>query len=138
MLIDASAATAWLLPSQGTPASEALLDEASLHTFTAPHIFPGEIRNALLMLEWRRRLTSDQTRRAVAALSNYGISIEPPPPPNRYDDILDLARRERLTVYDATYLWDALRGGFTLASRDADLLAAASRNAVPVQDLRRV
>ena len=53
-----------------------------------------------------------------------------------YDDILDLARREHLTVYDTIYLWAAARGGFTLASRDADLLAAALRNGVAVNDLR--
>jgi predicted nucleic acid-binding protein len=113
-----------------------LLDEASSHVFVAPHIFPSEIRNVLLMLERRGRLTPDQTRRAMTALSNYGVSIEPPPAPNVYDDILDLARQERLTVYDATYLWEAMHGGFTLASRDSDLLAAASRNGVPTEDLR--
>jgi predicted nucleic acid-binding protein len=135
LLIDASAAAAWLLPSQCTPASEALLDDAPSHVFAAPHIFPAEIRNALLSLEWKGRLTSDETTRAMMILLSFGIGIEPPP--TAYDDILDLARREDLTVYDTTYLWDAMRGGFTLASRDADLLAAAVRNGVPVEDLRR-
>jgi hypothetical protein len=40
-------------------------------------------------------------------------------------------------VYDTIYLWNAMRGGYTLASRDADLLAAASRNGVEIEDLRR-
>jgi predicted nucleic acid-binding protein len=128
---------AWLLPSQRTPASEVLLEDASSHAFAAPHIFPAEIRNAFLALEWKGRLTSDETRRAVATLVSFGIQIEPPPAPSEHDPILDLARREHLTVYDTIYLWNAMRGGYTLASRDADLLAAASRNGVEIEDLRR-
>lgn len=136
LLVDASAAAAWLLPSQRTATSEALLGEASSHTFTAPYIFPAEIRNGLLSLEWRGRLTREQTQDAMSLLSRFGINVEPPPAPSVYDDILDLARREHLTVYDTIYLWAAARGGFTLASRDADLLAAALRNGVAVNDLR--
>ncbi|HXQ16539.1 MAG TPA: type II toxin-antitoxin system VapC family toxin [Caulobacteraceae bacterium] len=137
ILIDASAAVAWLLPGQRTETSETLLSEASSHTFTAPHIFPAEIRNALLALEWRGRLTSSETDRAMTALSAYGIAIEPPPDHADYDGILALARGERLTVYDTVYLWDAMRGGYTLASSDGDLLAAASRNGVEIRDVRR-
>jgi predicted nucleic acid-binding protein len=125
-----------MLASQSTVASEALLDHASSHVFVAPHIFPGEVRNLLLMMEWRGRSTEVETSRALAALSNYGVDIEPPPPPMVYDAILGLGRKERLTVYDATYLWTALRGDFTLASRDGALLAAAARNGVAVEDLR--
>lgn len=135
-MLDASTAAAWLLPGQQTLASERLLEEASSHTFAAPHIFPLEIRNALLMLEWKGRLVFDDVRRAMARLNAYRIAIEPPPNRDDTDDIVELAWREHLTVYDALYLWQALRGGFTLASRDRDLLAAATRNGVPVRDVR--
>ncbi|WP_206437042.1 hypothetical protein [Paracoccus haematequi] len=46
--------------------------------------------------------------------------------------VLDLARRLRLTVYDALYLELALRQGASLASLDTALLAAARAEAVPV------
>jgi predicted nucleic acid-binding protein len=39
---------------------------------------------------------------------------------------LDLARRERLTVYDAAYLELALRLGLPLASKDAKLREAGA------------
>jgi predicted nucleic acid-binding protein len=113
-----------------------LLDEASEHVFAAPHLFAAEIRNALLMLEWRGRLSSAVVDAALANLAAYGIAREPPPDEADYAEILALARRERLTVYDAVYLWHAIHGDFTLASRDADLLAAAARNVVAVRDLR--
>jgi predicted nucleic acid-binding protein len=46
--------------------------------------------------------------------------------------ILDLAREERLTAYDAAYLELAMRLGVPLASKDADLCDAAQRLGVSV------
>jgi predicted nucleic acid-binding protein len=136
LLIDASAAAAWILPGQRTAASEALLESSANDHFAAPYLFPIEIRNTVLWLEVRKRLTSIEADRAMAAIADFGISIEPPPSPLENDVIFHLARREQLTVYDALYLWQATEGGFTLASRDGALLAAASRNGVPIEDLR--
>ena len=47
-------------------------------------------------------------------------------------EILDLARAERLTSYDAAYLDLALRQNLPLATRDGDLAAAARRIGVDV------
>jgi predicted nucleic acid-binding protein len=46
--------------------------------------------------------------------------------------VLDLARAERLTVYDAAYLDLAMRLGIPLASKDADLCDPAERLGVSV------
>ena len=46
--------------------------------------------------------------------------------------VLDLARRHRLTVYDAFYLELALRHGASLASLDAALLGAAKAEGVQI------
>ena len=46
--------------------------------------------------------------------------------------MLDLARAERLTAYDAAYLELAMRLGIPLASKDADLCATAERLGVSV------
>jgi predicted nucleic acid-binding protein len=112
------------------------LDEASSHVFAAPHLFPLEMRNALLMLEWKGRLTYAEVQGAIARLMAYGIAIESPPNQAENEDILELAWREHLTAYDALYLWHAMRGDFALASRDSDLLAAAVRTGVQIRDVR--
>jgi len=44
-----------------------------------------------------------------------------------FRELLDLARGERLTVYDAAYLELALRLGLPLASKEVRLRAAATR-----------
>jgi predicted nucleic acid-binding protein len=46
------------------------------------------------------------------------------------EDLLGLARRHRLTVYDAAYLELALRKGADLASLDTALVAAARADGV--------
>ena len=136
IVLDASVAAAWLMPGQRTPASEALLNQAHTHTFEAPHIFPAEVRNALLKLERRGRYDALSTAQALQDLATYDISIDAPPDQAAYDAILDLARRERLSLYDALYLWQAMRNRVTLASRDGGLLSAAMANGVASLDLR--
>jgi predicted nucleic acid-binding protein len=135
-VLDASVAVAWLVAGQGTAATEVLLAEAHLHDFEAPHIFPVEVRNTLLKLERIRRSAPHLTTQALQSLSAYDIEIEPPPSPPTYDAILDLARSERLSIYDALYLWQAMRAGLPLASRDGGLLAAGTARNVPLLDLR--
>jgi predicted nucleic acid-binding protein len=46
--------------------------------------------------------------------------------------VMGLARRHRLTVYDAAYLELALREGVALATLDGPLAAAAKAEGVPV------
>jgi predicted nucleic acid-binding protein len=46
--------------------------------------------------------------------------------------LMQLARRHRLTVYDAAYLELALRAGHPLATLDASLLIAARAERVPL------
>jgi predicted nucleic acid-binding protein len=47
--------------------------------------------------------------------------------------VLQLARAEGLTVYDASYLELALRLGAELFTLDKELVAAARRHGVPVR-----
>ena len=136
-MLDASVAAAWLIPGQGTASSEALLAEAHLHSFEAPHVFPIEVRNALLKVERIRRSDPALTTHALESLSVYDIEIEAPPSQPTYDAILALARREGLSVYDALYLWQAMRKGVTLATRDGALVVAATSQRVASLDLRR-
>jgi predicted nucleic acid-binding protein len=136
-VLDASAAVAWLVAGQNTPSSDALLAQADQHDFEVPHIFPVEVRNALLKLERLRRSDPALTAEALGALAAYNIAVDAPPGQSTYDAILDLARGEGLSVYDAIYFWQALRKGLALATRDSALLAAAASRGLPTFDLRR-
>jgi predicted nucleic acid-binding protein len=136
-VLDASAAIAWLVAGQNTPSSDALLAQAHQHELEAPHIFPAEVRSALLKIERVRRSDPALTAEALEALAAYNIEIDAPPGRPTHDAILDLARSEGLSVYDALYFWQALRKGVALATRDGGLLAAAASRGLATFDLRR-
>jgi predicted nucleic acid-binding protein len=135
-VVDASAAASWLLKGQRTPSAMLLLRETD-HDLQAPHLFPLEIRNVLLMSERRGRLDPAETVTLLDQLQGLSIRISEAPDTASHDALLNLARAESLTTYDALYLKLALDAGADLATRDADLIAAAVRRGVTVRDLRQ-
>lgn len=136
IIVDASVAVAWIVASQRSQASDELLKRAKTEQFVAPGLFAHEARNAVLMLERRGRLTSVQADVAIATTVDAFIELEATPDSAMLGLTLDIARTEALTIYDAAYLELALRRNATLASRDADLLAAGKRRQVTCIDCR--
>lgn len=135
-VLDASVVAAWLVPTQYTDSSEAFLDGASGVRFLAPYIFPAECRNLLLRAERRGGLTAAEVDEALVFIAKLAVQVAPPLDATGHDDVLALARRERLSLYDALYLNAAVDAGARLASRDGALLAAASRCGLATLDLR--
>jgi len=135
--IDASAAAAWLLPDEASPAADRLYSQAvELHeAFQAPALWAWEAGNLLHSATRHGRLTAMQARRAVAAIAKAGVRLEEAPDEARMADILVLARSRSLTFYDASYLEQALRTGARLASKDAALRRAAIAEGVVCVEL---
>ena len=65
-------------------------------------------------------------------LETIEIVVDEETPSRALGGVLDLARQERLTAYDAAYLELAMRLGVPLASKDGDLCDAAERLGVSV------
>jgi predicted nucleic acid-binding protein len=126
-VVDASIALAWCFADEATPAADALLDRLVDEEAAAPALWRLEVANALAMAERRGRLTVAGVTRSVALLQRPTIAIDAEGSERAFRDLLDLARSERLTVYDATYLELALRLGVPLASKDLKLRKAAAR-----------
>lgn len=78
----------------------------------------------MLVGERRERSTEQRTSFAMDRLARMAIRLAPMP---RDADVFALARKHRLTFYDAAYLELAQREGLALATLD-DQLAAAARN----------
>jgi predicted nucleic acid-binding protein len=94
-----------------------------------PTLWRFELRNALVANERRGRITEQQTARFLRNVERLAITIDNAPDEN---GVLTLARRHRLTVYDAAYLELALRSGLPLATLDAMLATAARSEGVPL------
>jgi predicted nucleic acid-binding protein len=101
----------------------------------APAIWPTECVNVLLMAERRKRLTPIEVEANVAKLQLIDIAIDTEMAERSFTDIFTLAREHGLTSYDAAYLELAARRRLPLATKDADLKAAAQKMGLAVISL---
>ena len=129
LVIDASALVGWLMPDESGIDLPALAAEHE--DIVAPWLLWAELRNILVVSERRGRIPLGAAEQITDAVDALGIVLDTAAAGSV---VLELARRHRLTVYDALYLELALRRGATLASLDAALLAAARAEAVIIAD----
>lgn len=92
-----------------------------------PALWWFEVRNALVSNERRGRLGEADTAIMLRELARLPVSIDRSP---EEASVLALARRHRLTVFDAAYLELAQREGLPLASLDSALQGAAAASGV--------
>jgi len=126
-VIDASVALAWCFDDEATAATHALLDRFEDEHAAVPALWHLELANALAVGERRRRITSARTSEFIALIGGLPIVIDEQTPHLALSTLLDLARSERLSAYDASYLELAMRRGMPLATKDDDLANAARR-----------
>ena len=128
IVIDASIAAAWCFPQEeGSPAADAVAMQIVSDTAIVPGIFWYEIRNVLKWAEVRGRIDREGTEIFLQRLTQLELHEDH----NHVEaDTLALARRNRLTVYDASYLETALRRSAELATLDTALVAATVREGV--------
>ncbi len=131
-VLDASLTIAWLVREEAAPEADAVLDMLVEQPATVPELWHLEVANVLLMAMRRKRISPDVLDILLRRLQMLPIETVHMVRDFRMNDILALARREGLTVYDATYLHLALQLGLPLATLDGDLRAAAERNGVQV------
>jgi predicted nucleic acid-binding protein len=126
--IDASVVAAWALEE-----SHAIADAAAARLQSEAAIAPGlwwyELRNVLVIAERHGRSTAQRTAEFLSRIAPLPIVIDQSPDE---ESVLTLARRHRLTVYDAAYLELAMREGLPLATLDTALMRAARSEAVPL------
>ena len=134
LIVDASAAASWLLASQATTAASHLLDRLDDFDTAAPHVFQWEIGN--LLVRQARRAPNFSLNEAFALLDSFGIALAPPTGRETVRALAGIAAARGLSLFDAGYLWLALQTDGAVASRDGDLLAAATAAGLPVFDLR--
>ena len=125
-VIDASVALAWAFGERDVRATAAWA-RMRAEAAKAPGLWWYELRNVLLVGERRGRLSEQQTARFLHELAHSSVTLDHSP-----DEVtvLALARRHRLTIYDAAYLELAVREKLDLATLDAALAEAARSEGV--------
>ena len=132
IVIDASVALAWCFKDERTAVTAELLERVQTDVAAVPILWHLEIANVLALAERRGRITSAESAELIALLETLEIAVDEETPSRAFGRVLDLARSERLTAYDAAYLDLAMRLGAPLASKDRDLCDAAERVGVKV------
>lgn len=97
-----------------------------------PSIWPLEVSNGILTGERHGYLDLAHSTRFLGLLRELPVVVEVTGAELILGTILELARAQHLSSYDAAYLELAMREGISLASADAALRDAARRVGVPL------
>ena len=103
IILDASAAGAWMFPDESDPTVDALLDaveEGGYDGLVPVHWFL-EVRNSLVMGARRGRIAREDVAEYLSDLSSLDLTADTEAD---LDEVVELAMRYGLTVYDAVYL----------------------------------
>ena len=123
-VLDASIAACWAFDDEDHPIAALALERVRSDEARVPTLWWYEVRNMLVVNERRGRVAPNDTTAFLRGLARLGVSVDPAP--GGEADVLDLARRHRLSVYDAAYLELALRDAIPFATLDQDLARAAT------------
>jgi predicted nucleic acid-binding protein len=128
-VLDASVAVAWAFADEEHPVAVAALALTRDDEGCVPSLWWFEVRNVLIVNERRGRLRETDTALFLRNLARMPIVVDRAP-----EDavVLTLARRHRLTVYDASYLELAARLAMPLATLDVPLAEAAQHENIPL------
>jgi predicted nucleic acid-binding protein len=126
-VVDASVAAGWCFPDEHDAQADAAIDRFASDPAVVPALWWFEIRNVLIVSERRGRIDAAGTAAFLADLGRLPIHIDSRP---ESEIVLTLARKHRLTAYDAAYLELALRLDAPLATLDRPLAIAAAAEGV--------
>lgn len=131
-VLDCSVTLTWCFADEATAETDALLDRLIRGGAIVPRLWHLEVGNILAITERRGRLPTTKLTDFLARLDHLPIATDDSPVSRDRTEILDLARRMRLTTYDAAYLDLAMRAGLPLATKDAQLARAARELGVAI------
>jgi len=121
-VLDASIVACWALDDEDDRVADLTFERIRTDEARVPALWWFEVRNILVVNERRNRLTETATAAFLRELAQMRVLVDRSPDET---DVLTLARRHRLSVYDASYLELAHRHGVSLATLDKQLGAAA-------------
>jgi predicted nucleic acid-binding protein len=92
-----------------------------------PALWHLELANALAIGQRNKRIMPARSSEFIALIGELPIVVDEQTPSLALGSVLDLARKEGLSAYDASYLELAMRRGVPLATKDNGLARAAQR-----------
>ena len=132
-VLDASVAVALFYPEPAfIDATKTFGRRIATETAVAPLILATEVLNVLVRAERRRRGADVFLEEQVATLTTLNVAYDADTFVVLLNATLPLARRYRLSIFDAAYLELAIRLSLPLATFDVGLTRAATAASVPL------
>lgn len=132
-VLDNSVAMRWFF-GDGKPQELAyagkVLDAMKDTSALVPVTWSLEVSNVITRAEAKGLVTEARSEAFLEMLQGVDIEVDAATFSHALSDTLQLARRYRLSAYDASYLELALREGLPLATLDEDLQKAAKKAGV--------
>lgn len=129
-VLDNSVAMRWCF-GDGAPRDLAyagrVLDALKSATAIVPGLWGLEVTNVLARAEAAGLVSEARSETFLGMLQNLDIAVDPATPAHALGATLHLARRHKLSAYDAAYLELAMRAGLPLATLDDKLVKAARK-----------
>ena len=119
-VVDASALAALLF---GEPEAETVASQLESNTLAAPAVLPFEMASVCLKKLRRHTEQREAILTAYALMDRLAIEYFQV----QLSEVIALAEKSKLTVYDAAYLWLAQSLGAELVTLDTTLARAAQR-----------
>ena len=107
-----------------------VLDAMAEASALVPVTWGLEVANVLAIAEAKGLVTEARSGAFLEMLDGVDIEVDEETFSHALSDTLQLARRYRLSAYDASYLELALREGLSIATLDGDLRKAAKKAGV--------
>ena len=132
-VLDSSVALTWFFQDQASAETDAILQKlgAGSRCTVAQH-WKLEVTNVLLGAEHAKKKSPAESTQFLSLLEKLTIEVDSETARLAASGTLALARKHRLTSYDAAYLELATRRGLPLATLDSDLRKAAKAEGVPI------
>ena len=121
-VLDASVTASWCFDDESAHRADAAIDRLPHDHAVVPALWWFEIRNILVVNERRGRIDSADADMFLNDLARLPIRIERDPSERL---VIGLARKHRLSAYDAAYLDLAVRLTTPIATLDRALADAA-------------
>ncbi len=132
VVVDSSIALTWCFKDEATPETDTLFERVRDDGAIVPGLWYLELSNVLLQAEKRGRIGTSDVAARLGLISELPISVDHETTARAWRDILQIARIDGLTTYDATYLELARRLGLPLLTKDKELARAARRSSIAV------
>ncbi|MGH9948742.1 MAG: type II toxin-antitoxin system VapC family toxin [Pyrinomonadaceae bacterium] len=132
-VLDNSVAARWFFDdgnSSDLAYADKVLAAIKRQTAAVPGIWGLEAANVLVRAEANGFLSQARTKESLELINDLDIVVDDETLSRSLSDTLDLARRFKLTAYDASYLELALRLDIPLATLDYKLIKAARKAGV--------